>query len=321
MKIGMVSSWHVHAPDYAKQIQSRDTCKITAIWDEIPERGLKWAAELGCTYYEEYDAFLKADTDGVVICSPTNLHPELMIKAAQAKKHIFTEKVLCLQLEDAMKIKKAIEDNGILFTISYPQKCVPAMIQAKKMVEDGELGQITYARVRNVHNGSIANWLPDHFYNKEQCGGGAMVDLGAHPMYLLLWLLGEPKKVQSTFTNITNRAVEDNAVSVIEFKNGAIGVSETGFVSVYNPLTVEISGTKGCILIHDGFSYATEKTQGKWTSCTDLPERQESPVLQWIDSLESGKFPEQFGIGEAVNLTKLMEAAYQASRSGEKILL
>jgi predicted dehydrogenase len=184
-------------------------------------------------------------------------------------------------------------------------------------VKSGALGRITYARMRNVHNGSIADWLPAHFYDKEQCGGGAMIDLGAHPMYLLYWLLGEPKTIQSVFTNITGHEVEDNAVSVIEFDKGAIGVSETGFVSKYNPATLEISGTKGALFIRNGVMYATEETGGKWIAPDQLPPALPSPLIQWVEGKKASE-DVTFGIEDAIMLTRMMEAAYKSYQSGKK---
>lgn len=70
-------------------------------------------------------AFGRGDVDAVAVCTPTHLHTEVMMKAAAAKKHIFTEKVLTLIAKDAIKVKKAIEDNGVIFTISMPQRTVP----------------------------------------------------------------------------------------------------------------------------------------------------------------------------------------------------
>lgn len=321
MNIAMISAWHVHAHDYAKQIMNNKNCEITAIWDEDVERGNKWAQELNCKFYEDYDMLSQDNSiDGVVIASPTSMHTDLIMKAANAKKHIFTEKVLALQVEDCTKIKQAIEKNNVIFTISFPHKCRNDLIAAKNIAGSGEIGQLTYARVRNVHNGSINDWLPQHFYNKEQCGGGAMIDLGAHSMYLLEWILGKPKSITSTFTNVTNRPVEDNAVCVIEFNNGAIGVSETGFVSSYNPFTLEISGTKGAILVRNGVSYASEKTEGKWVNMEDLPDSLPTPIQQWIDSILNGTKP-YFGIDDAISLTEIMEAAYQSFESGKKIEL
>ena len=74
-------------------------------------------------------------------------------------------------------------------------------------MRSGKLGKLNYVRVRKAHNGATGNWLPA-FYDPIACGGGAMVDLGAHPMYLLCDFLGEPRFVQSAFTFVTGRAVE-----------------------------------------------------------------------------------------------------------------
>ncbi len=320
MRVGLVSKWHVHAPEYAKGLQENPDCEIAAVWDEREERGLAWAEELHCPFYTEYETMLlESGVDAVVICAPTSLHQQLMMQAAHSGKHIFTEKILTAHTNGALEIKKAIEQNGVHFAISLPHKCVPELIAAKGMVDRRELGEITYARVRNVHNGSLANWLPEYFYDPRECGGGAMIDLGAHPMYTLAWFLGMPERVLSVFTNITGRAVEDNAVSLMEFEGGTIGVSETGFVSVYTPYTMEISGTAGSLLIRNGLFYANQDTDGNWIAVKDLPAAPPSPLDQWIAGIRTGKTPEAFNIQTAVNLTRLMEAAYQSYQKQEGV--
>ena len=321
MNIAMLSGWHVHAEGYAKELQKRKECKVAAVWDEQPERGEKWAKELGCPYVQDIqDIFSDSTIDAVAVCAPTNLHTDIIIQAANAKKHIFTEKVLALTVSDCERIKKAVEENKVKFCISFPHRCRRELLFAKKLVAQGALGRLTYARIRNVHDGAVADWLPPHFYNRQQCGGGAMIDLGAHPMYLLSWLLGEPKFIQSSFTDITNHGVEDNAVSVIEFENGAIGVSETGIVSVYTPMLLEISGTKGTLMLGNSLSYAAESTKGQWVTPEDLPQALPSPIDQWVDGVVYGK-EIAFGVDDAVMLTRLMEGAYISFESGRKVKL
>lgn len=318
MNIAVISYWHVHAEGYSKEILEKTDSKITAVWDEDTERGTKYAEQFNAKFYTDYDELLSDKTiDGVIITSPTSMHKELILKAIQSGKKVFSEKVLALTTADCLEIKAALEQNNTDLTLSLVKKCDSEFLFAKQMIESGALGQITYARMRNVHNGSIGNWLPAHFYDKEQCGGGAMIDLGAHPMYLLSWILGEPKTVQSVFTNITGREVEDNAVSLLEFEKGIIGISETGFVSNYNPPTLEISGTQGCLLVRDGITYANQETGGKWASAEHLPETLPSPVVQWASG-EMNKVGVTFGIGDAILLTRMMEAAYKSHRSGKK---
>lgn len=312
MNIAIISFWHVHGKDYAHAVEAMDGCRISAIWDEDENRGRYFAQQLGCTFYEDYDELLADKSiDGVVITTATRDHTSFIIKAANAKKHIFTEKVLALTKEECLKIKFAIEQNGVQFTISFPHRCRADMLFAKQLIESGELGQVTYARIRNAHNGATGNWLPAHFYDKEACGGGAMIDLGAHGMYLLHWFLGDALSYHSTFTSVTGKAVEDNAVCVMEFKNGAIGVNETGFVGNY-PFILEVSGTKGGLLIRGGLgvSYVSPETEGKWVTPSNMPEPLPSPISQWISSIKTGEKTE-FGLEEAIFLTEMMEGAYR----------
>ena len=165
------------------------------------------------------------------------------------KKHIFTEKVLTLTDEEASRVREAVEANGVTLTISLFQKYLGSRIAVKEVVESGELGKINYVRFRNCHSGSINNWLPTHFYNAKECGGGAMIDLGAHGMYLIHWLLGMPVSASSAFTlacenpaaNAKNTdGVEDNAVTVMSFEGGAIAINETGFCSNCAPVVFEV---------------------------------------------------------------------------------
>jgi predicted dehydrogenase len=317
MNIAIISYWHVHAEGYTKEIIEKTSSKVTAIWDEDIERGTKYANQFNVKYYQDYEELLSDQTiDGVVITAATVGHTELILKAIQAGKKVFSEKVLALTTAECLEIKSALDKQGADLTLSLVKKCDPEFLFAKQLVQSGALGRITYARMRNVHNGSIGNWLPAHFYSKEQCGGGAMIDLGAHPMYLLNWLLGDPKSIQSTFTNITGHEVEDNAVSVIEFEQGAIGVSETGFVSNYNPQTLEISGTEGALFIRDGVRYVNKATDGKWVT-PELPAALASPIVQWANGSGNTEGV-TFNIDDAIMLTKMMEAAYKSYHSGKK---
>jgi len=139
-----------------------------------------------------------------------------------------------------------------------------------------------------------------------------MIDLGAHPMYLLCALLGEPVSVKSTFTQMSGRGVEDNAVSLLAFENGAIGVSETGFMSVSYPFTIELGGTKGALLMRNQkVSWCCEETGNQWVDVEELPEKLPSPLAQWAMAEKPEDISPDFNIDVAVRLTRVMEAAYK----------
>ena len=320
MKVAIIGTWHVHAKEYAESIRKNPKSELACCWDSNGERGQKFADELGIPFVADIESIWN-DTgiDSISVTTATAEHPEILLAAAKAGKNIFTEKVLTLSLEDAEKVADAVKSSGKVFTISFPHKTTPFMQFTKQLVDSDRLGTITYIRMRNAHNGTSANWLPPHFYDESETGGGAMIDLGAHPMYLLNWLLGSPKSVVSMFTEVAKKGVEDNAVSVIEFDGGAIGVSETGFMSPLNPNYLEISGTKGGLVIrNEKVSYCiTSEKEGAWQEPDSMPEALPLPINQWIDSVTDGA-PVRYDINEAVELTKFMVGAYSSYRAGNK---
>ncbi len=319
MKIAAIGAWHVHTMEYAQAIQKNPKAQLCCLWDDDPARGQETAQKLGIPFQPDLEAiWADPSIEGIQVTTATSQHTSVLLAAAKAKKHIFTEKVLAFSNEEAEEIAAAVRASGVKFTISYPHKTWPALKAAKTLAQSGQLGQITYARVRNVHNGSSADWLPPHFYDAAQTGGGAMMDLGAHPMYTLHWLMGEPKSIVSMFTQVTGKPVEDNAVSVLEFASGAIGVSETGFVSEGNNYVLEVSGTQGSLMVRNGaLEYSSRETKGQVVEQKDLPAPDPMPIDAWIDAVtEGGEAPN--GLDDALALTRLMVGAYQSCRTGEK---
>lgn len=321
MKIAIIGAWHVHTRDYATTIQKNPKAELCCLWDDNQERGKAAAEQFGIPFQPDLNAIWNDPSiDSIQVTTATTHHKDIFLAAAKAGKNIFTEKVLATTNEDAEEIAKAIKASGVKFTISYPQKTAPAIKAAKALVESGKLGQITYARMHNSHDGSSSGWLPPHFYDAAETGGGAMMDLGAHPMYLLNWFMGEPKSVVSMFTTVTDKPVEDNAVSVIEFANGAIGVSETGFVSRGVNSILEMNGTKGGLIICNGvLQYTCEETEGKLVELKDLPEADPLPLNAWIDAVVDGTAAPN-GVDDAVALTKFMVGAYESCKTGKKYI-
>ena len=328
LRVAMLSRWHVHANEYCNSINSHDDADVVAIWDENPERGAAWARELDVPFIADYEALLgQDDIDAVCVVTPTNMHREIMVAAAQAGKHIFTEKVLATNVVDALAIAEAVKENNVTFCISFPRRCLPEIRYAKQAIDEGLLGEITFVRIRVAHAGASRDWLPEHFYDLEACGGGAMMDLGAHGMYLARWLAGTPKRVVSVFTNITDKPVEDNAVSVIEFESGAIAVNETSFVGFPDSYSLEVDGTKGGVRMlspRDGVEIRSDSLEVKgfkgWLKIQELPSRGVSPINQWIDGCTKGT-PIEFDMNAAVELTEIMETAYRSHIGGDGVKL
>lgn len=310
INVALVGTWHVHFEGYANAIQRNPICNITALWDTDEESGKRYSEMYSCDYVADYDALLKRDdVDAVMVCSSTDLHYDIIMKAAKAGKHIFTEKVLCFTEAEALEVAKAVKENNVKFCISFVWRSKGEFIWIKEAIDSGLIGEVSYARMRNAHNGTIAGWLPDTFYDPVTCGGGAMMDLGAHGIYFLNWILGDPVKATSVFTNVRVSTVEDNAVSVFMYKNGAIGINETSFLAANDPHTIEIVGDKGTIFAGGHTDSVAYNIGDGWVT-VDLPESIAPPIDLWIKGIDED-CPIPYGIDDAVALSRTMEMAYK----------
>ena len=113
MNVALISKWHVHAVDYAREAQENESISIKQVWDEDTLRGKQWAQELGVSFEADLEAVLSnPEIDGIIVTTPTNLHKEVIIAAANHGKHIFTEKVLAFSVEDCEEIFSAVEKNA-----------------------------------------------------------------------------------------------------------------------------------------------------------------------------------------------------------------
>ena len=316
MKIAIFGVWHVHAADYTKT--AMELGEVVGFYEENDALAEKFASKFNIPRFSTPGELLKSDAEGVIVCSASSEHADDIIKIAKAGKHIFTEKVLALTDADCDRIETAVNESGVTFVISLFQKYLGSRMAVKEVASSGELGKLNYMRFRNCHSGSTKDWLPKHFYNARECGGGAMIDLGAHGMYLTEWILGMPVKASSEFTvsceiesvkEKNSDRVEDNAVTVMSFENGAIAVNETGFVSNYSPVTLEVFG-------EDGYVRMVGKRVVKCTKATDGVEVElaveadrPSPLVQFL----TGDILDGCGMKEAKALTHMMTLAYAKS--------
>ncbi|RKN72410.1 Gfo/Idh/MocA family protein [Paenibacillus ginsengarvi] len=329
LRIAILSFWHVHARGYAKQLSDRTDCAIVAVWDEVPERGRQMAEQFGVPFIEELrDVLARPDVDAVVVNAPSSMHPEVIVAAANAGKHIFTEKVLALRTADALRIDEAAIQNGVKLTVSLPRLGDPRTIYAKSVIDQGLLGRITFVRMRLAHDGALPRegapdgWLPAHFFDKSECGGGALIDLGCHPMAMTYELLGMPDSVSARFGYVTGREVEDNAVVTLNYPDGGMAVIEAGFASRFCPALVELYGTEGCLLLGNQVelrsSLLPSGAHSGWLRPDKLPPGLPSPVDQWADYCLYDKAP-AITVRQGIVLTQLMEAAY-VSAAEERIV-
>lgn len=194
---------------------------------------------------------------------PNDAHAEPCIAAAQAGKHVFCEKPLARTAEEAKSMLDAVQKAGVKHMVAYNYRFVPAIMQARRIIESGALGRIFHFRAVYLQEWIIDPSFPMTWrFEKKIAGSGALGDLGSHIIDIGRFLVGEPKKVMGmTKTFIEERPlgdgsgrtgkvdVDDAFVSLLEFENGAIGTVEASRFAHgrKNGQSWEINGENGSI--------------------------------------------------------------------------
>ena len=216
----------------------------------------------------------RADVGMVDITAPSDAHKKIALAAASEGKHIFCEKPLALNLGDAREMLAAAEKNGVKHQVGFNYRFVPAVLLAKKLIDDGKIGKVFHVRAN-----FLQDWIIDPEFplvwrlDKKVCGSGSLGDLGAHFIDMARFLAGEFSTVmamsktfvksrpvlETTTGGLTAKAseaaeraaveIDDATVFVAEFKNGALGVFEaTRFAQGHkNDMSIEINGELGSI--------------------------------------------------------------------------
>ena len=325
LNVGVISTWHVHARGYVKQLQESGKVRIAALWDENPEKGREAALEWKTDFEGDFDTFIARKDFSAVICNaPTTMHPAILSKSAAAGKDIFTEKLLAVTTADAEALAEKIRKAGVVFTISLPLRSNPAVLYVKQLVDSGALGRVTGARFRRSHSGVSDKWLPDFWFDTSLTGGGAMMDLGAHPVYILSFLFGSPKRVSGMTTRPFGTSSDENAIGIAEFKDGILGVMETAFVTFGVPDLLEVYGTEGSVFMRGGdVKLTTKSLDGLSLNSArpkSLPPARPAPILQFVDAcIDRSGSPEYLGLEDAVLMTKMIEAVYQSDKNGQTV--
>ncbi|MBQ7400360.1 MAG: Gfo/Idh/MocA family oxidoreductase [Clostridia bacterium] len=242
--------------------------KLHTLVTRNEETARKDADELGFeNYATSYEEMLSnPEIDVVDICTPNNLHFDMVQKAVMANKHILCEKPLGISYEETEKILSLIEGKNKCYGMVFNNRHYPAIIRAKQIVKEGHLGRILSFRSCYRHSSGTdpeknAGWKQ----NKDICGAGVLFDLGSHVIDLLSCVLGD--KEENRITKVksvpqigfeTRRGMNgeewktnaEEAIYVIAtLKCGAVGTLEATKICVgaNDDFTLEIFGTDGSL--------------------------------------------------------------------------
>jgi len=171
---------------------------------------------------------------------PNDMHAEPCIAAAQAGKHVFSEKPLARTAEEARRMLDAVQKAGVKHQVAFNYRFVPAVVQARKLIESGALGRIYHWRAVYLQEWGMDPKMPTSWrFQKHIAGSGALGDLGAHIIDLARFLVGEPTRVMGMTQNwlkerpsgsdpsrMVPSDVDDAFVALFDFEGGALGTME-----------------------------------------------------------------------------------------------
>lgn len=243
---GMIAEFHTRA------IAEIPGARVAAVYNRTEPNAKKIAELAGgdCRIYHDLDAMLAdPDVDVVSVCTPSGAHLDPAVKAARAGKHVVVEKPLEITLPRCDAIIAACDESGVRLCTIFPSRFSEANLALKTAIDTGRFGRLA------MGDTYVKWWRTQEYYDSggwrgtwDLDGGGALMNQAIHNVDLIQWLMGD---VDSVFAMTANRAherieVEDTAVAVLRFKNGALGVIEAA-TSAYPGLLkrTEIHGDRG----------------------------------------------------------------------------
>ncbi|MEN9571576.1 MAG: hypothetical protein RL172_2807 [Bacteroidota bacterium] len=329
---------------YADAIQGqRSKDRIVHIYSRREESAKKFADDYGCDFFttDMEAAIAHADTDVVCIALPNNLHEAAVLLCCKHKKAVITTKPLGRNAAEALRMLKAVEDAGIFNGYLEDLVYAPKFLKAYESVKSGALGRILWAKSRETHPGPHSDW----FWDKEQAGGGCILDLGCHCIEITRSFIGKDIKPVEVMcwadTQVKPIDAEDHAIGLIKYENGAIAQFEVSWTFRGGlDLRDEVMGTEGTIWINNflrtgmdmfttgkGADYVAEKAESNsgWLfpvgdEVNDLGYNH--MFAEMFNCIENGTAPrEDFYDGYIVNA--IIDAAYKsaATKLWEPVLL
>lgn len=235
---------------HAKALAQIDDADLVAIAEPREDAGRSFAAEHEATWYTSLDEMLEqAEIDVVIVATPSGLHPEQVVRAAQAGKHVISEKPMAITADGVNRMIEACEDAGVRLAVIFQNRLSADVVKIRRAIEKGYLGTPVLA------NGAMYWYRSQEYYDANGGwrgtwaldGGGALMNQAIHTVDLLQWLMGGVASIQAHTSTLTHEIeTEDIASASFRFANGAQGsITATTSASQDYPVRVEIIGTGG----------------------------------------------------------------------------
>jgi len=232
VKIGIIGS-QFEADIHAAALQGvPDEAEVVAVASPTPGHAADLARRYGIpgAYLDYREMLADPAIEMVTIAAPNQLHARMTEDIARAGKHVVCEKPLAMTLEEAAGMIDICRRQGVLLMYAEELFFTPKYLKAKEMADQGAFGKVHLVKQSEKHFGPHADW----FWDVERSGGGVLMDMGCHGIAFCWWFLGRPEiraiyAHLGTYVHADKTIGEDEAVCIIEFANGAMGLVENSW--------------------------------------------------------------------------------------------
>lgn len=343
--IGIIGSGgiarYAHLPGYKGSADLG--VQVVACADANEETARKTAGEFDIPHvYTDYREMLQRDDiHAVSVCTPNYLHMQPTIDALEAGKHVLCEKPMAMNAVEGQAMVDAANRTGKKLQIGFQTRFQSASQALKRFVDAGEMGEVYHARAQALRRRGIPGW--GVFTQKDRQGGGPLIDIGVHILDLTLWLMGHPKPTYcsgQTYAKFGPRegvlglmgqwdpkifSVEDFAVGLVRFENGATLVLESAFCANQEQREVfnsELYGTEGgasynpCKMFFERHKTLIDATPAF------LPQVKphEEEVKAFCKAIAEDS-PVPVTAEEALMTTRIIDAIYRSSEEGREVAI
>src|SRR6266851_3189945 len=330
--IGLVGSGNI-TQTHARAASAIPGVQISAIYGTNPQTVTRLATEHQATPYQDFATFLDhTPMDLVILGSPSGLHAEQGIAAAQHGLHVLTEKPSDITTKNADALIAAADKANVKLAVIFQDRLKPNIKRLKHWLDSGLLGKPLLVDAR------VKWYRPPDYYSSSKWrgtfaldGGGALINQAIHTVDLLLWLLGDVVRVQSRTTTALHKIeAEDTALAILEFSSGVLGVFQATTAAYPGyPRRLELTGSEGTVILeHDRILAANLRNQPPGFSEGAAPDENQSATsaavsdfrghqalfVDFIHAIESDTTPICDGRDGRRSIA-LVEAIYRAARN------
>lgn len=299
-----------HAPHIVAHEDAFIACAMDVNEDAVKAHQESYGTECGTTELEHlvaHDA-----VDAVVVCTPTGFHPDQVVAAAEAGKHVLCEKPMAMTVAEAERMAKACEDNGVLLQLAFVRHFCNEWLTLREVIQSGAIGRPVVWRSVSGGSGAPTPWFFD-----SKLGGGPFIDGAVHNYDFARFTFGEASRVTANLRHMKDIGDSwDTGTAVVDFESGdqLIMCWSWGLPGHGRDVRAEgahdVLGPKGAI-VFTGENALAVRTKGEET----LVEYEEDEGQDWfrrqmghfIECIQKGEQP-SVGAREGIEATRIAEA-------------